>query len=79
MTTKSERITILVTLNFKAFFKCGSKKEGVSISELVQNRCEYKAKNDDEALLLELIKEVNTTTKRLKDHYLRASKMPSPS
>ena len=65
MTTavKSERITILGTPDFKNFLTREAKKEGVSLSQLVRQRCENKPQNnDDEALLAALVEEVHTAT-----------------
>ncbi len=62
MTVKSERITILGSPSFKAYLNREAKKEGVSISELVRSRCQNKVTNEDEQLLLELIKEVKLST-----------------
>ena len=62
MTVKSERITILGSPSFKAYLNREAKKEGVSISELVRSRCQKKVTDEDEQLLLELIKEVKLST-----------------
>ncbi len=39
MAVQSERITILGTPDFKAFLTREAKREGVSMSELVRQRC----------------------------------------
>ena len=39
MAAKTERITILGTPDFKAFLAREAKKEGVSLSQLVRQRC----------------------------------------
>ncbi len=39
-TSKTERITILGTPEFKAFLALEAEKSNVSVSELVRNRCE---------------------------------------
>lgn len=39
--SKSERITILGTPEFKAFLTLEAEKSGVSVSELVRTRCEH--------------------------------------
>jgi len=50
---KSERITILGSPEFKAFLVKEAEKEGVSISELVRQRCAGEAnKNQEEAEVL---------------------------
>jgi hypothetical protein len=66
MSVQSERITILSTPEFKAFLAKESKKEGISMSELVRQRCTQKTANGDEVLLAALIGEVNEATKRAK-------------
>ena len=69
MTTavKTERITILGTPDFKEFLTREAKKEGVSLSQLVRQRCEKKpANNEDEELLAALVKEVGAATVRAK-------------
>ncbi len=61
--TKTERITILGTPEFKNFLTREAKKEGVSLSQLVRQRCEQKPlNNDDEELLAALIEEVHAAT-----------------
>ena len=66
MTTKSERVTILTSPDFKAFLAIEAKKEGVSVSELIRVRCENPAaSNDDEKILLaQLTEELQVATKR---------------
>ncbi|MBW2329017.1 MAG: hypothetical protein JRF04_05290 [Deltaproteobacteria bacterium] len=69
MTTavKTERITILGTPDFKEFLTREAKKEGVSLSQLVRQRCEKKpANNEDDELLAALVKEVGAATARAK-------------
>ena len=66
MTVKTERITILGTPSFKAFLSREAKKEGVSVSELVRNRCQKPAASEEEQLLTELIAEVKTSTAKAK-------------
>lgn len=66
MNVKTERITILGTRKFKAFLNKEASSEGISVSELVRNRCENKASNDDEAMFLELVSEVNASTVKAK-------------
>ena len=66
MSVKTERITLLGTPSFKAFLHHEAKKEGISLSELVRNRCENPASksDDDEALLLQLVSQVNASTRQ---------------
>jgi hypothetical protein len=64
MAVQSERITILGTPSFKAFLVKESKKEGISMSELVRQRCTQKPTNNDEILLAALISEVRLATKK---------------
>ncbi len=69
MTTavKTERITILGTPDFKKFLSREAKKEGISLSQLVRQRCEKKLPdNEDEELLVALIEEVRVATNRAK-------------
>ena len=67
MTVKTERITILGTPDFKDFLTLEAKKEGVSLSQLVRQRCEKKPiNNEDEELLAALVKEVRTATAKAK-------------
>ena len=65
MSVKTERITILGTPDFKAFLIREAKKEGVSLSQLVRQRCEKKPVNsEDEELLAALVKEVGEAMAR---------------
>lgn len=64
MAVQSERITILGTPDFKAFLAKESKKEGISMSELVRQRCTQKPANNEEALLAALVDEVNAATRK---------------
>lgn len=67
MSVKTERITILGTPDFKAFLTSEAKKEGVSLSHLVRERCRQKpADNKDEELLSLLVAEVVKATTRAK-------------
>ncbi len=67
MNVKSERITILGTPDFKAFLTQEAKKEGISLSQLVRQRCEQKsAPREDEELLALLVKEVRQATVKAK-------------
>jgi len=67
MAVQSERITILGTPDFKAFLAKESKKEGISMSELVRQRCTQKPANNEEALLTALVDEVNEATRKAKN------------
>jgi hypothetical protein len=67
MAVKTARITILGTPDFKAFLTREAKKEGVSLSQLVRQRCEKKPVNsEDEELLAALVKGVGEATARAK-------------
>lgn len=64
---KTKRITILGTSDFKAFLTREAKKEGVSLSQLVRERCEKKpSSSEEEELLAVLLKEVGEATTRAK-------------
>ncbi len=54
---KTERVTLLATKEFKRFLETQAKKEGVSVSELVRNRCEDGV-SENEQLLVELTAQV---------------------
>lgn len=64
--TKTERITILGTPDFKAYLNAEAKKEGVSVSQLVRQRCEKKALDKEEEMLLLLVEDVRQATERAK-------------
>ena len=67
MTTavKTERITIPGTPDFKRFLKREAKKEGVSLSQFVRQRCEKRSKDSrEEELLAALLKEVRAAAAR---------------
>ncbi|TKB28234.1 hypothetical protein FCL47_01700 [Desulfopila sp. IMCC35006] len=67
MSVKTERITILGTPDFKAFLTREAKKEGVSLSQLVRERCRQKpATTEDEELLSLLVAEVVQATAKAK-------------
>ena len=66
MSVKTERITILGSPDFKAFLISEAKKEGVSLSQLVRDRCKRKSADADEELLLELVAEVRSSTSAAK-------------
>jgi hypothetical protein len=63
---KSERITILGSPDFKAFLTREAKKEGVSLSQLVRQRCEDKSPSQEEKLLATLVKELGEATVKAK-------------
>ena len=64
---KTKRITILGTSDFKAFLTREAKKEGVSLSQLVRERCEKKpSSSEEEELLAILLKEFAEATTRAK-------------
>jgi len=65
---KTERITILGTPDFKNYLTLEAKKEGISLSQLVRQRCQNTSqKNEDEELLAVLVEEVRAATSRAKD------------
>jgi hypothetical protein len=64
MTTKTERITILGTPDFKQFLVKEAKKEGISLSSLVRRRCTQTAAGEDEELIMELLAELKSATVR---------------
>lgn len=64
---KSERITILGTPDFKAFLQKEAKREGVSLSQLIRQRCTQKTSSAEEELLSALVKEVHSATLRARD------------
>lgn len=67
MSAKTERVTILTTPAFKQFLSVEAEKAGVSISELVRERCaQQPIESDDEVLLQALIAQVNESTKSAK-------------
>jgi hypothetical protein len=59
---KTERITILGTPDFKAYLIREAKREGVSVSQFVRQRCENKPQTQDEEILATLIEEVRAAT-----------------
>ena len=62
--TMTERITILGTPQFKAFLQKEARAEGVSVSQLIRERCEMKAAGEDEELLLALVAQVRESTEK---------------
>ncbi len=63
-TVKTERITILGTPDFKAYLHQEAKKEGISVSQLVRQRCEKRSVNDEEKMLKLLTAELQEAAKR---------------
>ena len=61
-TVKTERITILGTPEFKAYLIREAKREGISVSQFVRQRCEKKPQTQDEEILAALVKEVGAAT-----------------
>jgi len=67
MSTKTERITILGSPEFKEFLVEEAKNEKISVSELVRRRCERAAPDaDEEVLFAELVAELESAVKRAK-------------
>jgi len=65
MAVQTARITFLGTPDFKAWLENEAGKEGVSISELIRQRCQNKP-DDDELLLLAMVEEVKKATHKAK-------------
>ncbi len=63
---KTQRITILASPDFKDFLNREAKKEGVSLSQFVRQRCENKSPGEDEELLAALVEELSEATARAK-------------
>jgi hypothetical protein len=64
---KIKRITILGTPDFKDFLNREAKKAGISLSQLVRERCEKKPlSTEDEEFLAALVKEVSAATAKAK-------------
>lgn len=61
MDTKTERITLLGSRDFKTFLAREARKEGISVSELVRRRCE-RAPTEDERVLLALAAQLRKAT-----------------
>ena len=59
---KTERITILGTREFKAYLVREAKREGVSVSQFVRQRCENRPQTQDEEILANLIVAVRAAT-----------------
>jgi hypothetical protein len=68
MAVKNERITILASTEFKAFLHGEASNEGVSVSELIRERCMKPATTTkDEELLKALVEQVNISTSKAKN------------
>lgn len=68
MAIKSERITILATSEFKAFLHGQALDEGISVSELIRERCMKPATtSQDEEILKALVEQVNISTSKAKN------------
>ena len=59
---KTERITILCTPKFKAYLIREAKREGISVSQFVRQRCENKPQTQDEEMLATLLEQVKAAT-----------------
>ncbi len=67
MPAKTERVTILTTPAFKQFLSLEAEKAGVSISELIRERCSQEPlQSDDEVYLQALVAQVNESTQNAK-------------
>ena len=62
---QTARITILSTPDFKGWLTKEAKKEGISLSELIRQRCLSKP-NEEEVLLSTLVTEVKKATRKAK-------------
>ena len=65
MVAQTARITILSTPDFKGWLTREAEQEGISLSELVRQRCQKKP-SEDEILLSTLVREVRLSTQRAK-------------
>ena len=67
MSTKTERITILTTPEFKARLEHEAQRQNISVGKLIRNRFdrdESVEENSDEAVLAALVAEVHEATLR---------------
>lgn len=67
---KTERVTLLTTAEFKTFLAAEARREGVSVAELVRNRCEQRPSDDETALAAlaaELRRSVTAARKSLRE------------
>ncbi len=68
MTIKSERITILASTEFKTFLHGEALNAGISVSELIRQRCMKPATtSEDEEILKALVEQVNISTAKAKN------------
>lgn len=68
MAIKNERITILASTEFKEFLHGEASDAGVSVSELIRERCiKPVATREDEELLKALVEQVNLSTAKAKN------------
>jgi len=68
MAVKNERITILASTEFKAFLHGEASSQGVSVSELIRERCMKPATtSSDEELLKALVEQVNISTAKARN------------
>jgi uncharacterized protein YpuA (DUF1002 family) len=65
MAVQTERITILGSPDFKVWLESEAQKEGISLSELVRQRCQHET-GEDELLLAALVGEVKKATQKAK-------------
>ncbi len=65
MTAQTARITILSTPDFKAWLSAEAQKEGISLSELIRQRCQAKPTKDEEVLST-LVAQVTQATQKAK-------------
>ncbi len=68
MGVKSERITILASTEFKTFLQGEALNAGISVSELIRERCMKPATTTkDEEILKALVEQVNISTAKAKN------------
>ncbi|MFT6733896.1 MAG: hypothetical protein ACJAS9_002090 [Polaribacter sp.] len=68
MAVKNERITILASTEFKSFLHGEASNAGVSVSELIRERCMKPATTSkDEEVLKALVEQVNISTAKAKN------------
>ena len=62
---KTERVTLLISPDFKAFLSAEALREGVSVAELVRSRCERRP-SEEEVVLAALTCELNKAVREAK-------------
>lgn len=67
MTAQTARTTILTTPDFKAWLSQEAEKEGISVSELVRQRCQPKEADKEELILSALLGELQKSTQKAYD------------